>query len=108
MVLKASHHGDLTDNAGLHSGVDGFVLVDDFDGDNGVIGERTGLIHLSEASTAEETAQLVLAKESGTSRRRRERRRGGRTTGLHGGRSESETGDYRGRRFCFNLGIGFL
>ena len=104
MVLKTAHDGNLTDNARLHSGIDGFVLVNDFNGDDGVIGKRTGLVHLGKASTTEETSQLVLAEEYSAGRQRRERRRRGRTTGLH----KIGKGSRRLQCTAFNLGNRLL
>jgi len=37
VVVEAAHRVDLADYAGLHAGVDGFGLVDDFDGEGGAV-----------------------------------------------------------------------
>ncbi|KAM1575666.1 hypothetical protein PS2_031933 [Malus domestica] len=61
---EAAHGGDFSKDAGLHCGV-GLGLVDDFDGDGGVVDEGLGFVDLSEAASTQQPAQLIFAEEGG-------------------------------------------
>lgn len=61
MVVKAAHGGDFSEYAGLHGGVHGGYLVDDFDGYVGVaVLEAAAEVYFGEAAAAEEAAKLVF------------------------------------------------
>lgn len=68
-MLKAPHGRHLTNDPGLHAGLDALRLVNDLDGHGGAIGDGVGLVDLGEAAAAKKAAEFVLAKDhSGGSR----------------------------------------
>ena len=63
MVTETAHRVDLTDYPGLHVGVDGLLLVNDFNGDELVGFDGASQMDFGEASAAETATEFVFPEE---------------------------------------------
>ena len=63
MVTETAHRVDLSDYSRLHVGVDGLLLVNDFNGDELVRFDGASQMDFGEASAAETATEFVFPQE---------------------------------------------